>query len=159
MKRAGLVMLSGIAAVALTGAARTPQSRSRGPHKQSIRPAGNPASRLPFSPGVMVGDTLYLSGVIGADASGQPVAGGFEPEMRQAMANALAVLKAAEMDFSDVVSVTVYLGDIKDYGQLNQIYREYFKTEPLPARSTVAVTALARGAKMEITMTAVRARQ
>jgi uncharacterized membrane protein len=67
-----------------------------------------------------------------------------------------AVLKAAGMDYSDVVSVVVYLGDIKDFAQMNTIYKEYFKTEPLPTRSTVAVSGLARGAKLEITMTAVR---
>jgi len=88
-----------------------------------------------------------------------PVAGGFEPEMKQAMANTQGVLKAAGMDFSDVVSVTVYLADIKDFAKMNEIYREYFKAEPLPTRSTVAVAALARGARMEITVTAARANQ
>jgi len=156
MKRTWMVVLAAVAAVTLTGAARAPQSRAAGPRKQVIAPKGGPAMGLPFSPGLMVGDTLYLSGVIGADASGQPVAGGLEPEMRQAMANAQGVLKAAGLDFADVVSVTVYLADIKDYGQMNQIYKEYFKTEPLPVRSTVAVVGLARGAKMEITITAAR---
>ena len=156
MKRAWLIILSAIAAIALTGAARAPQL---GPRKQLIQPKGSTALQLPFSPGLLVGDTLYLSGVIGSDANGQLVAGGFEPEMRQAFANAQAVLKAAGMDLPDVVSVTVYLADIKDYQQLNQIYREYFKSEPLPTRSTVAVVGLARGARMEITMTAGRANQ
>lgn len=156
MKRAWLFVLTGIVATALTGAARAPQLGRR---KQLIQPKGSGSMQLPFSPGLLVGDTLYLSGVIGADATGQPVAGGFEPEMRQAFSNAQAVLKAAGMDFGDVVSVTVYLGDIKDYSQMNQIYKEYFKTEPLPTRSTVAVVGLARGARMEITMTAVRTNQ
>jgi len=153
MKRTWMAVLAVIAAVALTGAAREPQ---HAPHKQVIVPKGAPSLGLPFSPGLMVGDTLYLSGVIGAGADGMPVAGGLEPELRQAMTNAQNVLKAAGMDFSDVVSVTVYLADIKDFQQMNQIYKEYFKTEPLPTRSTVAVVALARGARMEITMTAVR---
>jgi len=156
MKRTAMLVFAAIAAVTLTGAARQPQSSSKGPRKQVIVPKGAPSMGLPFSPGLMVGDTLYLSGVIGADASGQPVAGGLEPEMRQAFANAQNVLKAAGLDFPDVVSVTVYLADIKDFPQMNTIYKEYFKTEPLPTRSTVAVVALARGAKMEITMTAVR---
>ena len=136
--------------------ARAPAAGEKHPQKKLIAPSGSPSMGLPFSPGLMVGDTLYLSGVIGADASGQPVGGGLEPEMRQAFANAAATLKAAGMDFSDVVSVVVYLGDIKDFGQMNTIYKEYFKTEPLPTRSTVAVSGLARGAKMEITMTAAR---
>jgi reactive intermediate/imine deaminase len=153
MKRIGMIAFAVIAAMTMTVAARAPQ---HAPHKQAVAPKGGPAMGLPFSPGLMVGDTLYLSGVIGAGADGMPVAGGFEPEMRQAMANAQGVLKAAGMDFADVVSVTVYLADIKDYAQMNQIYKEYFKTEPLPVRSTVAVAGLARGAKLEITMTAAR---
>jgi 2-iminobutanoate/2-iminopropanoate deaminase len=150
------VVLLGCTAIALTGAAPAPQ---HGPKKQVIKPAGGPAMGLPFSPGIMVGDTLYLSGVIGVDASGQPVAGGLEPEMRQAFANAQSVLKAANLDFADVVSVNVYLGDINDFPKMNGVYKEYFKTEPLPVRSTVAVKDLVRGAKIEITMTAVRANQ
>jgi 2-iminobutanoate/2-iminopropanoate deaminase len=128
------------------------------PQKRAIAPAGPAAPGLPFSPGLMVGDTLYLSGQLGVDASGQLAAGGFEPEMRQVFANAGAVLKAAGMDFSDVVSVTVYLKDIKDFGQMNNIYKEYFKAEPLPTRSTVAVEDLVRAGKLEITMTAVRSK-
>jgi 2-iminobutanoate/2-iminopropanoate deaminase len=156
MRKASLFILTGIAAVALIGAAQAPQ---HGPQKRVIVPQGAPAMGLPFSPGLMVGDTLYLSGVIGADSSGQPVAGGFEPEMRQALSNAGAILKAAGMDYSNVVSVTVYLADIQDFPKMNQIYKEYFKTEPLPTRSTVAVKDLVRGARMEITMTAARTSQ
>jgi 2-iminobutanoate/2-iminopropanoate deaminase len=159
MRKAWLFILTGIAAVALSGAAQSPQSHSAGPRKQVILPKGAPAMGLPFSPGLMVGDTLYLSGVIGADATGQPVSGGFEPEMRQAFANAQGVLKAAGLDFPDVVSVTVYLADIQDFPKMNAIYKEYFKSDPLPTRSTVAVKDLVRGARMEITMTAVRTSQ
>ena len=66
------------------------------------------------------------------------------------------VLKAAEMDLTNVVSVTAYLADIADYDRFNAIYREYFTVVPLPTRSTVAVSALARDARVELTMTAVR---
>jgi 2-iminobutanoate/2-iminopropanoate deaminase len=156
MKTAWFILLAAVAAVAIAANARDPQ---HGPRKQVILPKGAPAMGLPFSPGLMVGDTLYLSGVIGADSSGQPVAGGIEPEMRQAFANAQGVLKAAGMDFADVVSVTVYLADIQDFPKMNTIYKEYFKSDPLPTRSTVAVKDLVRGARMEITMTAVRTNQ
>jgi reactive intermediate/imine deaminase len=90
--------------------------------------------------------------------SGQLVAGGLEPEMRQIMSNVQTVLKEAGMTLADVVSVTGYLADMADFPRFNEIYREYFKSLPLPARSTVAVTALARGARLELTMTAVRSR-
>jgi len=153
MKKSVLFGPAIVAVAVMLSAASTPQ---KAPHKQVIKPAGAPAMGLPFSPGIMVGDTLYLSGVIGADANGQPVAGGIEPEMRQAFANAQGVLKAAGLDFADVVSVTVYLGDINDFAKMNGVYKEFFKTEPLPARSTVAVKDLVRGAKIEVTMTAVR---
>jgi len=126
------------------------------PKKQLIQAKGSGALQLPFSPGLMVGDTLYLSGGIGADASGQLVAGGIEPEMRQIFANAQALLGAAGMDLSDVVSVTVYLADIQDFAKMNTVYKEYFKAEPLPTRSTVAVKDLVRGARLEIAMTAAR---
>jgi 2-iminobutanoate/2-iminopropanoate deaminase len=160
MRKASFLILGGLiltgAAAALSGAASAPQ---HAPKKQVIKPAGAPAMGLPFSPGILMGDTLYLSGVIGADATGQPVAGGFEPEMRQAFTNAQGVLKAANMDFPDVVSVVVYLADIKDFPQMNTIYKEYFKSEPLPTRSTVSVKDLVRNAKIEVTMTAVRTNQ
>jgi len=157
MKTAWFLLLVGVAAVAFAGSARAPQ---HAPHKQVIQTKGVPPSPAPFSPALLVGDTLYLSGSIGANpATGQLVEGGFEPELRQIFANAQGLLAAAGMQLSDVVSVTVYLGDMKDYAQLNQVYREYFKTEPLPTRSTVAVKELARGAHLEITMTAVRTNQ
>ncbi len=160
MKTAWFVLFVGVAAVAFAGSARAPQSRPAGPHKQVIQAKGLPPSSAPFSPALLVGDTLYLSGSIGANPStGQLVEGGFEPELRQIFANAQGLLAAAGMQLSDVVSVTVYLGDMKDYAQLNQVYREYFKTEPLPTRSTVAVKELARGAHLEISMTAVRTNQ
>lgn len=74
------------------------------------------------------------------------------------MSSVRTVLKAADLDLADVVAVTVYLGDISDYARFNEIYREYFKSQPLPTRSTVAVKELARGARIEMTMTAVRSK-
>lgn len=88
--------------------------------------------------------------------TGQLVPGGFEPEMRQVMANMTTVLAAAEMDLSNVVQVTTYLADMVDYPRYNEIYREYFTVEPLPVRATVAVKELARGAVVEMMMVAVR---
>ena len=150
-----VLVCAGAFAFAAPGPGGSPQ---KPPQKRVIAPPGSPSMGLPFSPALMVGDTLYLSGAIGAGADGQPVPGGLEPEMRQLFTTTGNLLKAAGMDFSDVVSVTVYLADIKDFPQMNTIYKEYFKTEPLPTRSTVAVKDLVRGAKMEITMTAVRTR-
>jgi 2-iminobutanoate/2-iminopropanoate deaminase len=129
------------------------------PERRVIQPAGYKPSPAPLSPGILVGDTLYLSGSTGGDpATGQLVKGGFEPELRQIFANVQTVLKAADMTLGDVVSVTAYLADMADYGRFNELYREYFTSNPLPTRSTVAVKELARGARIELTMTAVRSR-
>lgn len=129
------------------------------PQKRVIQPPGYRPSPAPLSPAILVGDTLYLSGSTGGDpATGQLVAGGLEPEMRQIMSNVQTVLKAADMTLGDVVSVTAYLADMGDYARFNELYREYFTSAPLPARSTVAVKDLARGARIELTMTAVRSR-
>jgi reactive intermediate/imine deaminase len=125
--------------------------------KRVIQPEGYRPTPSPLSPGILVGNTLYLSGSTGGDPeTGQLVAGGFEPEMRQVMANMSTVLAAADMDLANVVQVTTYLADMADYARYNEIYREYFTVEPLPVRATVAVRELARGARVEMMMVAVR---
>ncbi|MCJ7628499.1 MAG: Rid family hydrolase, partial [Longimicrobiales bacterium] len=125
--------------------------------KRVIQPEGYRPTPSPLSPGILVGNTLYLSGSTGGDPlTGQLVPGGFEPEMRQVMANMTTVLAAAEMDLSNVVQVPTYLADMVDYPRYNEIYREYFTVEPLPVRATVAVKELARGAVVEMMMVAVR---
>jgi reactive intermediate/imine deaminase len=129
------------------------------PTRRVIQPAGYKPTPSPLTPGILVGDTLYLSGSTGGDpATGQLVKGGFEAEMRQIMSNMKAVLTEAGMTLADVVSVTGYLADMADFARYNEIYREYFTTVPLPTRSTVAVKELARGARIELTMTAVRSK-
>jgi 2-iminobutanoate/2-iminopropanoate deaminase len=127
--------------------------------KRVIQPARYKPSPAPLSPGILVGSTLYLSGSTGGDpVSGQLVKGGFELELRQIFSNVQTVLKSANMTLADVVSVTAYLADMADYARFNEIYREHFNSNPLPTRSTVAVKELARGARVELTMTAVRER-
>lgn len=146
-----------VAAIIFVSVGLGQQKRSGLPPKQLIQPQGYRPSSAPVSPGILVGDTLYLSGSTGGDpATGQLVKGGFEAEMRQIMNNVQTILKTAEMDTSDIVSVTAYLVDINNYSRFNEIYREYFKKQPLPTRSTVAVNELARGASIELTMIAVR---
>jgi 2-iminobutanoate/2-iminopropanoate deaminase len=158
MKRI-LIQLTILVVAVWASAGSTEQAHSQTTRKQLIKPPGYKASTAPLSPAIMVGDTLYLSGSIGSDpVTGQLVKGGFEPELRQIMSNVQVLLKAAGMDLSDVVSVTAYLGDMSDFARFNEIYREYFKAEPLPTRSTVAVKELARGARLELTMTAARSR-
>jgi 2-iminobutanoate/2-iminopropanoate deaminase len=144
---------------AATSATQAAASAAPPPTRRVIQPSGYKPTPSPLTPGIMVGDTLYLSGSTGGDpATGQLVTGGFEAEMRQIMSNMQAVLKEAGLTLADVVSVTGYLVDMADFARYNDIYREYFTTVPLPTRSTVAVRELARGARIEMTMTAVRSK-
>ena len=139
------------------GAVQSTAAAAAPPARRVIQPAGYKPTPSPLTPGILIGDTLYLSGSTGGDpATGQLVSGGFEAEMRQVMSNMQTVLKEAGMTLADVVSVTGYLVDMADFARYNEIYREYFKTMPLPTRSTVAVKELARAARIEMTMTAVR---
>lgn len=157
-----LVALVMIATVGLSGFMIGQQARpgrTSGPVKKKVQPANYKPSPAPLSPAIMIGDTLYMSGSTAGDpVTGQLVKGGFEAELRQIFSNLQQVLKAEDMDLRDVVAVTIYLAEMKDYARLNEIYREYFNTEPLPTRSTVAVKELARGAAVELTMTAVKTR-
>lgn len=124
--------------------------------RRVIRPAGAPNTGLPYSPGILVGDTLYVAGHLGRDpVTSKLVAGGIEAETRQILANIREVLKAAGMDLGDVVSVTVYITSFEDFPRFNEIYREHFPRNP-PARATVQVSALNSGGHVELQMIAVK---
>lgn len=124
--------------------------------RRVIRPDRAPNTGLPFSPGILVGNTLYVAGHLGRDpVTSQLVSGGIEAETRQSLANCLEVLKAAGMDFKDVTSVTAYIASFDDFAKFNAIYSEAFPTDP-PARATVQVAALNAGARIELQMIAVR---
>src|SRR5580693_4814220 len=102
-----------------------------------------PNPNRPFSDAVLVGDTLYLAGAMGADAAGKfPDA--FADEARAALQHQGDVLKAAGFDFADVVKVTCFVADLKDFDEWNKVYRDFFKGPDLPARSTVQVAGLVR---------------
>jgi len=108
----------------------------------------------PYSQAVSVGGFLHTSGQIGLDpASGSLVAGGFEAEARQVLANLGAVLAAAGCGFEDVLKATVFLVDFADFPALNRLYGEAFGAHK-PARSTVAVAALPKDARVEIDLIA-----
>ena len=126
------------------------------PARQAVRPAVFPNTGLPYSPGILAGDTLYLSGQLGRDPkTAALVPGGIAAETRQALTNLGEVLRAAGMDYGDVVSVTAFITDFADFPAFNEAYREVFATDP-PARATVQVAALNIGARVEIQMIAAR---
>jgi 2-iminobutanoate/2-iminopropanoate deaminase len=115
-----------------------------------------PAAIGPYSQGILVGDTLYCSGQLSIDPeTGSLVTGSIESETERVLDNLGAVLRAARMDYENVVRCVVYLTDINDYAQVNEIYARYFSEAP-PAREAVQVTALPRGARVEISCIAVR---
>lgn len=117
--------------------------------KQAIRMPGS-LEGLPFSSAVRVGNMLYLSGQVGVDAeTGSLVGGGIGAETRQAMENIGAVLEYAGSSMERVVKCTVFLADIAEYQAMNDVYGTFFPVDP-PARSTVAVSGLAFGARAEI---------
>jgi 2-iminobutanoate/2-iminopropanoate deaminase len=121
-----------------------------------IRPEKGPNTGLPFSPGILVGNTLYVSGHLGRDPiTSKLVAGGIESETRQSLANIREVLRTAGMDFSHVTSVTAYIASFDDFAKFNAVYREVFPTDP-PARATVQVAALNDHARIELQMIAVK---
>jgi len=110
------------------------------------KPGGN------YSPGIMIGDTLYISGQAGEDAAGK-VPADFDTEVKQSLANIDAVLKAAGMSSADVVSAQVYLTDAATFPRMNAAYTSYFK-DPRPTRTTVVVARLVGDGHVEITVTA-----
>lgn len=120
--------------------------------KKVVAPKDFPAGK-PFSAGLAVGDTLYVSGQTGADLKTAKVPDNFEEEVRQCFENIGQTLKAGGMDFSDVVSVQVYLTDMSMFQRMNAVYVHTFP-DPKPTRTTVGVAALSGGAHIEVTVTA-----
>jgi len=117
--------------------------------KQVINPPGAPLN-LPFSAAVRVGNVLYLSGQLGTVPGTRQLADtGIAGQTKQALENVKGVLAAAGSTLERVVKCTVFLLDIKDYAAMNAVYATYFPKDP-PARSTVAGSGLALGARVEI---------
>lgn len=118
--------------------------------KQNIETKKAPAAIGPYSQGIKMGDFLFCSGQIGVSPKTNVlVSGGIRQETKQAFANLGAVLKEAGADFDTVVKVNVYLANMDDFPVMNEIYATFFK-KPYPARATVQVAKLPKGARLEI---------
>jgi 2-iminobutanoate/2-iminopropanoate deaminase len=125
--------------------------------REVIHTTGAPRAIGPYSQAIAAGPYIFLSGQIGLDPLTGELAGeSVEEQARQAMANLAAVLAAAGLVFADVVKTTIFLIDMKDFAAVNTVYGESFEGVPPPARSTVAVAGLPRGARVEIDATAER---
>ncbi len=115
-----------------------------------IRTDHAPAAIGTYSQAVAVGQTVYVSGQIPLDpATGTLVTGSIDSEIRRAFDNLLAIAQAAGGTLDDAVKLTLYLTDLGHFPQVNQIMAEYFQ-EPYPARATVGVASLPRGARIEM---------
>ena len=104
----------------------------------------------PFSEAVAYNGVLYLSGEIGADKAGKLVPGGIDPESRQVMNNIKATLARHQLDMSDIIKCTVFLADIAHWPTFNRVYAGYFNQGKYPARSALAASGLALGARVEV---------
>jgi 2-iminobutanoate/2-iminopropanoate deaminase len=109
----------------------------------------------PYSQAIQTGNLVFTSGQVAIDpATGKLVEGGIKEQTHRVLENLRALLEAAGSDFSRVVKATVFLDDIRNFGPVNELYGEYFPSEP-PARSAFEVAALPLGAMVEIEMVAV----
>jgi 2-iminobutanoate/2-iminopropanoate deaminase len=110
---------------------------------------------LPFSDGVIAGNTLYVAGQEGSDETGKLASGGVAAETKAALENIRKVVKSAGFEMSDIVSVTVYLADIQEFGEMNEVYKQIMP-DPKPARATIQAAGLVNHARIEISVIAVR---
>src|SRR5438876_9193561 len=123
--------------------------------KKIISSTEAPAAIGPYSQAVRIGSTIYCAGQIPLDPkSGQIVPGDIGAQTRRVLENIAAVLRADSLGFENIVKTTIFLTNLSDFQTVNEIYGSYFKKEP-PARSTVQVPALPKGANVEIEVIAV----
>jgi reactive intermediate/imine deaminase len=118
--------------------------------RQSIHTDRAPQAIGPYSQAVRAGDTVYLSGQVPFDpATMQLVAGDMEVQARRVFENLKAVAEAAGGSLAHAVKLTIFLTDLSHFAKVNEVMATYF-AKPYPARSTIGVAALPRGAQIEI---------
>lgn len=125
--------------------------------KEIITMPGVKTSGLPFSSAVKVGNMMFISGVIGTDVkTNKLVSDNVADQTRVCLEKLKSIIANGGMDLADAVNCTVYLTDINDYDAMNKVYGTYFPADP-PARACVQVAKLVRGAKVEISLIAMKA--
>jgi 2-iminobutanoate/2-iminopropanoate deaminase len=116
----------------------------------------NKPSELPFSPAVMVRDTLYISGQLAINPNtGKFEGGSMTKQANMVLRNIELLLRKADMFLINVVQTTVYISDFKEFEEFNKVYKKWFPKKP-PTRATVQVSKLARNAKIEISAIAIK---
>ena len=125
--------------------------------KTIIQTPKAPAPIGPYNQAILVDNTLFTSGQIALDPKTMELVNrDIEMETTQVMKNLCEVLKAAGMDFADVVKTTIFLNDMEDFAKVNEIYGSYFNHKNAPARETVQVAALPKNVSVEISFIAIR---
>ncbi|MFK2820377.1 RidA family protein [Flavobacteriaceae sp. LMIT009] len=125
--------------------------------KQIITTNKAPAPIGPYNQAVLSGNTLYTSGQIALNPENMElVLDDIKTETKQVMENMKAVLVAADMSFENVVKTSIFISDMNNFGQINEIYGSYFEEATAPARETVEVACLPKNVNVEISMIAVR---
>jgi 2-iminobutanoate/2-iminopropanoate deaminase len=141
--RAQLMLAAQLLTLGMAGCASSPI-------KEAVNTKDAPAPIGPYSQSIRVGNLVFLSGQTATDPStGQLRSGSIEEETRLTLENLMAVLRAHGMSMDNVVSTTVFLKDVNDFGKMNAVYATFFKDQP-PARATVQVARLPRDALIEI---------
>ncbi len=127
--------------------------------KKIINTSKAPAPIGPYNQAVLTGNMLFTSGQIAIDPlTGELVLTDIKAETKQVMENMKAVLEAAEMSFENVVKTSIFITDMNNFGQINEVYATYFENETAPARETVEVVNLPKFVNVEISMIAVKSR-
>jgi 2-iminobutanoate/2-iminopropanoate deaminase len=125
--------------------------------KKIIITSKAPAPIGPYNQAILKGNTLYTSGQIALNPeTGELVLTDIKTETQQVMENMKAVLEAANMTFDDVVKTTIFITDMNDFRQINDMYGSYFNEDNAPARETVQVAKLPKNVHVEISMIAVK---
>ena len=117
--------------------------------KEAIHSKHAPAALGPYSQGIRVGGTVYLSGQLGLDPATGNLADGIDAQAHQVFRNLRAVAEAAGGTLDDMVKLTILMADLADFSKVNEIMTTYFKA-PYPARATYQVAALPKAAKLEV---------
>jgi 2-iminobutanoate/2-iminopropanoate deaminase len=121
--------------------------------KQIIKPAGSPSPVGPYNHAVRVGDLLFCSGQIPLDAQGNLVTGDIRVQTERVLENVKAILADQKLALANVVKATVFMTNLGEFAAMNEVYARYF-TSDFPARSTIQVAALPKGAGVEIEVVA-----
>jgi 2-iminobutanoate/2-iminopropanoate deaminase len=125
--------------------------------KEIITTLNAPAPIGPYNQGVKVGNTLYISGQIPLIPSTMELfSGTIKEETQLVMEHLQAILEAAQMSFEHVVRSSIFLDDMNNFGEVNQVYGAYFDNDTAPARETIAVKTLPKSVRIEISMIAVK---